>query len=203
MKTLVTVILVMFCACSLAQDTTSFGSTVSNSQIEAFFAPINSFCFSNDSMELILTFKYDSLIASGDMALDEAAKMFIEYCRQYIYTKIDSLEMELKKCKDEIEPEPNYVMKFIELNRQDSTMRIDTNLLRHWTIDADNLSMKIDGPIMITDKMLFQYERDCYNDSTVFHEQIFQIGSYVRDTTFYTHKQPDNLADFIKWLRKN
>lgn len=55
---------------------------------------------------LNIDFKGDSMIVTGDMRLTEGAKKFIDYCRQYFKTKIDSLEMELKK-----EREPKEILR--------------------------------------------------------------------------------------------
>ncbi len=48
---------------------------------------------------LNLDFAGDSMVVSGDMKLTEGAKLFIDYCQDYLETRIDSLETELKKCK--------------------------------------------------------------------------------------------------------
>jgi len=88
------------------------------------------------------------------------------------------------------------------------------------TLTFTGADMPYYGPFLITDKLLFDYEQECYNDSTIFHGIVckklltgelyvtdspspdYVITNYVRDTTLYIHKQPE-FADFIKWLRKN
>ncbi len=45
-----------------------------------------------DSTRAILRFSGDSLHWEGDMRITESAKKFIDYCDDYFYTKIDSLE---------------------------------------------------------------------------------------------------------------
>lgn len=56
---------------------------------------------------LNIDFKGDSMVVTGDMKLTEGARKFIDYCRQYFKTKIDSLEMELKKEREISKPAKN------------------------------------------------------------------------------------------------
>lgn len=51
---------------------------------------------------LNIDFKGDSMVVTGDMKLTDGARRFIDYCRQYFKTKIDSLEIELQKERKEM-----------------------------------------------------------------------------------------------------
>jgi len=48
----------------------------------------------SDSAVFRIDFSGDSLMISGNMQMSVAAKEFIDFCRKYIKTKIDSLELE-------------------------------------------------------------------------------------------------------------
>jgi len=91
---------------------------------------------------------------------------------------------------------------------------LNDSLIRDLSRILSSMSMQANELITITTKILFQYEQECYNDSTRFEgavyftykgEVIMKSNLYsfmkLRDTTFYTHKQPE-FADFIKWLHK-
>ena len=55
--------------------------------------------FTGDSTYFYLDMSGDSLVWGGDMKLTESAKRFIDFCDQYTYTKIDSLEDVIKKLR--------------------------------------------------------------------------------------------------------
>lgn len=66
------------------------------------------------------------------------------------------------------------------------------------------------GDVNITTKLIFQYEKECYNDSTLDYiygnELTVSDGDwsqkyYSRKTPFYRHKQP-TFDGFIAWLHK-
>ena len=49
----------------------------------------------NNKETLSIDLRGDSVIVSGDLKMNEAAKRFIDFLRIYVHTKIDSLENEL------------------------------------------------------------------------------------------------------------
>lgn len=57
--------------------------------------PTTTIHFTGDSTEFWLNMNGDSLVWGGDMKLTESAKTFINFCDNYWYSKIDSLETEL------------------------------------------------------------------------------------------------------------
>jgi hypothetical protein len=61
--------------------------------------PTSLITISGKNTSLHLDFKGDSLVVSGDMSLTEGAQKFVDFCRLYMKTKMDSLETELEKCK--------------------------------------------------------------------------------------------------------
>jgi hypothetical protein len=61
--------------------------------------PMHMITIAGEKKQLHLDFKGDSLVVTGDMTLTEGGKLFIEYCDDYLKTKIDSLEVELEKCR--------------------------------------------------------------------------------------------------------
>jgi hypothetical protein len=82
---------------------------------EAFFAPVRNMqdlnpiatispthtisIRGNNKEELSIDLRGDSVIVSGDLKMNEAAKRFIDFLRIYVHTKIDSLENELYAIK--------------------------------------------------------------------------------------------------------
>lgn len=56
---------------------------------------VNTILFKGDSTKFWLNMKGDSLVWGGNMKLTESAKTFINFCDDYWYSKIDSLETEL------------------------------------------------------------------------------------------------------------
>jgi len=90
-------------------DTTTWKDFITDSTTRVYLAaplkiaeilPTSKIIISGKNTSLHLDFKGDSLVVSGDMALTEGAQKFIDFCRQYTKTKIDSLETELGKCKE-------------------------------------------------------------------------------------------------------
>lgn len=82
----------------------------------------------------------------------------------------------------------------------------------------DSTKIKVGGAELIMIKLLLEYDKKCYDDSTKFEGAVYKltdgtkfIGSrpkpyeymtnYVKDTTYYYHRQPD-FADFVRWAAK-
>ena len=63
------------------------------------FIPPKEFILSSDSTFIRIIFDGDSLVVKGDMKMTESAKIFIDYCRRYFSTKIDSLEYQIELIK--------------------------------------------------------------------------------------------------------
>lgn len=60
------------------------------------FEPMHRIVIAGDGKaRLNIDFKGDSMVVTGDMKLTEGAKRFIDYCRQYFKTKIDSLQFKV------------------------------------------------------------------------------------------------------------
>lgn len=88
-------------ALETAKDTlTTYRIATATSNLQIGFgtiAPTHSVVFCNDSITFHIDFRGDSLKVGGNMPMSKSAELFIEWCRKYMKTKIDSLELENKR----------------------------------------------------------------------------------------------------------
>lgn len=94
-------------------DTMHFHSIVSEAKLLEI-TPNNKITFANvnANKSFSIEFEGDSLIVSGDLEPNDQAKLFVDYCRMYIRTKIDSLEGALQFEKDRFNTLSKAVTKF-------------------------------------------------------------------------------------------
>jgi len=89
--------------------------------------PTRNIIITGNDKKLILDFSSDTLIVTGDMEMDEAAKKFIDYCKQVYQYKLDSLENIIKKLKQTIKYTSSASVDYNFIKNNDILISVNDN----------------------------------------------------------------------------